>query len=273
MRPSIRTTLSSLLLLASSYASAGVISQDGVVFTSTFTGNVLTLEIDAARRSGAWAAATAIDALALKTIGSFSGVQMSSSTGAAWSLSASELKAKGCASASSGSGAGQKLLCVSGAGVALTDNMVFTFTFDGTPSLAAPHLKVHFVNANGSKAGSLLSMDFPAQAATAPAPAPVAAPAPAPAPAPVVDTASGSGGGASTVTVPVTLPIALELIPQPVLTETGKDALASDIDLPLSTGATGGTSASEVPEPQSIVIIGAGLALMGLTRRKRRPAA
>lgn len=254
MRFPLRTALSSLLLVAASHASAGVITQDGVVFTSTFTGNVLTLEIDAARRSGGWAAATAIDALALKTIGSFSGVKMSSSTGAAWPLSASELKAKGCAGASTSSGAEQRLLCVTGAGVALTDNMLFTFTFDGTPTLTAPHLKVHFVNANGTKAGSLLSMDFPFQAASAPV-------------------AGGGSGTQPVVTPPPATPVPPELIPAPVLTETGKDAVPSPNTTPLPGGTVGGDSASQIPEPQSIAIIGAGLALMGLVRRKRRPAA
>jgi len=78
-----RRALGSLFIVAASNASAGVITQDGVVFTSTFTGNVLTLEIDAAGRTGGWAGATAIDALGIKTVGSFGSVTMRSSTGAA----------------------------------------------------------------------------------------------------------------------------------------------------------------------------------------------
>ena len=92
-----RRALGSLLIVAASNASAGVITQDGVVFTSTFTGNVLTLEIDAAGRTGGWAGATAIDALGIKTVGSFGSVTMRSSTGADWTLSSAELNASGCA--------------------------------------------------------------------------------------------------------------------------------------------------------------------------------
>ena len=168
-RSFFRHALGSLVIVAASNASAGVITQDRVVFTSTYVGNVLTLEIDAAKRSGGWAAASAIDALAIKTIGGFSDVSMSSSTGADWSLLPGELNARGCAPAKGKPGAtAQTRLCYTGAGVSLADTMVFTFSFTGAPSLSAPHLKVHFVDANGAKVGSLLSLDFPWQAAGMP---------------------------------------------------------------------------------------------------------
>lgn len=169
MCPFFRYAFSSFLIIAATSASAGVITQDGVVFTSTYSGNVLTLEIDAANRSGGWAGASAIDALSLKTIGSFSGVSMSSSSGAAWSLIPGELNARGCAARKGSSAAGMTRLCYTGSSIALADDMLFTFTFTGSPALSAPHLKVHFVDAQGSKTGSLLSLDFPRQAADAPA--------------------------------------------------------------------------------------------------------
>lgn len=201
----LRTAFASTLLVLAVPASASVITQDGVVFTSTYTGKVLTLEIDAAKRSGGWAAATAIDSLAIKTIGGFTGVTMTSSNGGNWSLSNTELKASGCGAASTAAaGTSFSRLCYAGAPVALTDNMVFTFTFDGSPNLSAPHLKVHFVNARGSKTGSLLSMDFPYQA-------------------------PGNPAG---------------LIPPPVLTEAGKAPEQTAVDLPAA-GETAGAAIPE----------------------------
>lgn len=138
-------------------ASAGTLTYQGVTFTSSWTGNVLTLEIDAASRSGDWATATTIGALQLKDIGSFGSVSLTSAPGAAtgWTLSSNELNANGCAG---GAHVGTSL-CYSGAHVALADDIVFQFTFaGGSPSLDAPHLKVNFFVGDGTqKVGSLLS--------------------------------------------------------------------------------------------------------------------
>lgn len=138
-------------------ASAGTLTFQGVTFTSSFTDNVLTLEIDAANRTGDWLNATTIGALQLKDIGSFSSVALTSAPmgASSWALSPNELTANGCSGgAHTGTG-----LCYSGPHIALADDMVFKFTFTGgTPMLDAPHLKVNFFGADGDKkVGSLLS--------------------------------------------------------------------------------------------------------------------
>ncbi|QOY93078.1 PEP-CTERM sorting domain-containing protein [Massilia sp. UMI-21] len=267
MNRQLRSALFLLFAATAGSASAGVITQDGVVFTTTYTGKVLTLEIDAAGRTGGWAGATAIDALGIKTIGNFDNVTMASPGGAAWTNASTELNAAGCGRSSGGKAktAGGGRLCYTGSAIELADNMVFTFTFDGTPTLSAPHLKVHFVNAAGSKVGSLLSMDFPWQAETVPTP-------PASGGQQGGAGASGSDEGADTgtpggATEPVSEPVSDPvLIPAPVLTEP-VDAPAQDEAIPPP--AAGGGPA-DIPEPQSLAIVGAGLAVMGLSRRKRK---
>lgn len=138
-------------------ASAGTLTYQGVTFTSSFTDNVLTLEIDAAHRTGDWANATMIGALQLKDVGRFDSVALTAAPGGAsnWTLSSSELNANGCAG---GAHVGMGL-CYSGKHIALTDNMVFQFTFTGgAQDLTSPHVKVNFFDGDGGrKVGSLLS--------------------------------------------------------------------------------------------------------------------
>jgi hypothetical protein len=162
LRTTLRNAAATIFLTAgiAASASAGTLTFQGVTFTSSFTDNVLTLEIDAANRSGDWAGATTIGALQLKDIGSFSNVALTAAPGGAtnWTLSSQELNANGCAG---GAHVGTSL-CYSGQHVALTDDMVFQFTFaGGTPSLQSPHVKVNFFGDSGDrKVGSLLSQNI-----------------------------------------------------------------------------------------------------------------
>lgn len=147
---------------ASVSANAGTLSYQGVTFTTSWTDNVLTLEIDAAHPTGDWASATTLGALQLKDIGRFDSVSLAAAPGDAinWTLSSDELNANGCTGgAHPGIGA-----CFSGTHVALTDDMVFKFNFTGSGTdFTSPQLKVNFFDgAGGDKVGSLLSMNIPA---------------------------------------------------------------------------------------------------------------
>jgi hypothetical protein len=159
LKTTLRNAAVTLALAAgfAASASAGTLTFQGVTFTSSWTANVLTLEIDAAKRSGDWASATTLGALQLKDIGSFDSVSLTSAPGGAsnWTMSSNELSANGC---SGGAHVGTSL-CYSGQHIALTDDMVFQFTFaGGAPALGEPHVKVNFFNGDGDrKVGSLLS--------------------------------------------------------------------------------------------------------------------
>ena len=154
----IRTTLLAALLGAGTIASAqaGTVTFQGVDFTSSWSGNVLTLEIDAAAPTNSWAGATSLGALQLKDLGSFDSVALTAAPGGAanWTLSSSELNANGC----TGGGHAGTSLCYSGAHVALTDDMVFQFTFSGgNVDPTSPQLKVNMFGADGDrKVGSLM---------------------------------------------------------------------------------------------------------------------
>jgi hypothetical protein len=275
-------------------AHAGVLSFQDVVFTTTWTNNVLTLEIDAAKHSGDWSGATSLGALSLKDIGSFSSVSMTAAPqgATAWRLSAKELNAKGCAGG--GGSRTSTALCISGTPIALTDNMVFTFTFTGgTPDLDEPHLKVSFLDASKNKVGDLLSQQItsaplvvtqpvtpppvtpavpaPTPVPVTPDPVPPAPVTPTPAPVPAAETpASLPAGGNTTVPEPATtvvtppaagtgttpaIPVPPPLlVPPPVIV---LEPVAQE------------QGSNEVPEPQTIALLLGGLALMGAALRKR----
>lgn len=208
MKPLFRTlTLALATVAAFAPAHASVLTYQDVGFTTTWANNVLTLEIDAARHSGDWRGATALGALSLKDIGSFTGVTVTAAPKGveAWTLTSRELTANGC-TGGAGNNSATTSLCLTGAPIALTDNMVFTFTFTGAPVLTQPHLKVNFLDSANNKVGDLLSQSIQSSAAVIKPP--------------------GSG------------------------TTTGNE--------------------SQVPEPKTIALVFAGLALMGAAMRRKR---
>jgi hypothetical protein len=166
----LRKTLIAGLIAAGAVtsASAGTLTYQGVTFTSSWSGNVLSLEIDAAHPTGDWLTATTLGALQIKDIGTFDSVSLTSAPAGAmsWTLSSDELTATGC---NGGSHVGMSL-CYSGTHVALTDDMLYQFTFTGTNTdFTSPHLKVQMFNgAGGDKVGSLLSMNIPVAAVPEP---------------------------------------------------------------------------------------------------------
>jgi hypothetical protein len=169
MTSRIRTTLLAALLGAGTLASAqaGTIEFQGVDFTSSWSGNVLTLDVDAANPTGSWAGASSLGALQFKDLGSFDSVSLTAAPQGAtnWTLSSNELNANGC----TGGGHAGTALCSSGAHVALTDDMVFQFTFSGgNPDPVAPQLKVNMFGANDRKIGGQLGEHVPVAAVPEP---------------------------------------------------------------------------------------------------------
>ena len=275
------TALAALLGATTMTAHAGVLTLDGVTFTSSWSGNVLTLEIDAARRSGGWSGATGLAALAIKGVGTYSSVSVSGGPGGtdAWKLSTSELKASGCSGTSNGA-AGSRM-CFYGQQIALADDMVFKFTFAGA-SVATnePHVKVEFVNAQGTKVGSLLSQVLPAStASTAPStpPAPVTPVIPVTPVVPaILDTPTAPTGTQTSTTADTKTPTVTLDVASPSSMPAG---LPPQEDLPstlpvagpgvMQSAAGNAAAPANVPEPESIALLLGGLGLMGLVLRRR----
>lgn len=220
-------------------AQAGVLTFQDVVFTTHWNNNLLTLEIDAAKRSGDWSRATMLGAVGIKEIGRFDSVSLvAAPDGAqAWKLNSRELNAKGCGAG--GNNSANKTLCLYGAPIELADNMVFTFAFGGAPDLDEPHLKVNFLDSKGGKLGQLMSLSIPTATVIVPPPG-------------TPDTTPVTPPGTSPDTPPVIPPVVPPVIPPIVVPPV--------IELPDS---------NEVPEPQTFALMLAGLALMGMMLRKR----
>lgn len=130
---------------------------DGVTFTPSWSGNVLTLEIDAANPTGGWATADAIGALQIKEVGTWTSVTLTGPGAAgSWTILPNELDADGC----DGGSNGVQRACAAGTLIPLTDDMIFQFTFvGGVQDFTEPHVKLQFYDTTDTtrKVGSLLS--------------------------------------------------------------------------------------------------------------------
>lgn len=165
MTQRIKRAISIGAIVAASLAASSAHAQltfQGVTFTPSWAGNVLTLEVDAANATDDWADANFIGALQIKDIGSWTNVSMTGpGLAGTWAIVGDELGANGC----EGGSGGVQRICASGTPVALTDNMIFQFTFTGgTQAIsAAPHVKVQMFETLTSdrKIGSLMSLDVP----------------------------------------------------------------------------------------------------------------
>lgn len=168
MRISYRAAAAAALLATGSALTsinAQALEFQGVTFTSTVAGNMLTIEIDAAGRNGNWASTNYIGAIEVGDIGSFAfGTVAIGGLGGGWLATAAELNGSPTGNACAG-GASSFHYCFSGTPRALGDNMMFTFTAPSDIVGTSPHLKVAFYNTmttTGGPDGDLLSMAVPA---------------------------------------------------------------------------------------------------------------
>ncbi len=168
MRISYRTAAAAALLAAGSALTsinAQALEFQGVTFTSTVLGNMLTIEIDAAGRTGNWENAGYIGAIQVGDIGQFTfGSVAIGGLGFDWAATQAELSGSPTGNACAG-GPSSWHYCFSGTPQALGDDMMFTFTAPSDIVGTSPHLKVAFyntTNTSGGPDGDLLSQNVPA---------------------------------------------------------------------------------------------------------------
>lgn len=158
-----KTMMAGALVTAGLFASSAANAQltfQGVTFTPSWSGNTLTLEVDAANPTGDWSTADAIGSLQLKDIGTWDSVVLSGPGDfSSWTISGNELSANGC----DGGSDGIQRLCLNGTPITLTDDMMFTFTFTGgVQEMDSVFIKVRmFEDGATDKVGSLMSMEVP----------------------------------------------------------------------------------------------------------------
>ena len=144
-------------------ASAGLLTFDGATFSSSWAGDILTIRIDAdpTHLTGGWTNAVKIDSIAINDVGSVddpTDISLAGPGTFGGNIDGWGLDAGGCQDLSGG----VNHPCWNGL-ADLADNMLFNFTFaTGVANHTdSPHLKVRFLDAQGNKEGSLLSMDLP----------------------------------------------------------------------------------------------------------------
>ncbi len=149
-------------IFTSTSANAGMMEFQGVSFSSSWTGDVFTLELDAdtANLSGDWSDAIYIDSIAINDVGTWrdlTDIMLDGPGSFGGPIEGTGLNAGGCKSLAGGS----NHPCWNGLAT-LSENMIFTFNFASTIGNYndTPHVKVRFLDANMNKAGSLFSRDL-----------------------------------------------------------------------------------------------------------------
>ena len=138
-------------------ASANSLLFQDVTFTTSVAGSILTLTIDnALNADGDWTDIEYLGAFGLKNLGSVTSVTSINPADVNWSLN--ELNANGCEG-----GGGGFCFTADPDPIPLANHMEWDITFaGGVLNGALPHLKVQFLDADGNKEGSLMSLDVPA---------------------------------------------------------------------------------------------------------------
>jgi len=164
MKVSLARAAMALVGAACVFGSAPAAAQNSLTFqgvtfqTVALDADTLQLTITNALSGGTgdWTDIVSLAAFEIKDIGDITGGQVVGGPGT-WTNSDNSLSANGCVMGQTNGGC-----FTANAAVALTDSMTWTIDWTGSPDFLAPHLKVEFLNAQGGKQGSLLSMTIPA---------------------------------------------------------------------------------------------------------------
>jgi hypothetical protein len=158
-------------VMAAMPAVANTYTEDNVTFNIFDSGaSTFSVEItNALNGTGGWADATQISAIAFNNLGvDLSTVAyVSGPKGADWLV-----QAGGISTAAGGCNGTGNFVCFGGSAIDLTNDMLWKFSYtagtlnlglpDGDTGLYGPHLKLVFLNDEGTKVGTLLSTTIPA---------------------------------------------------------------------------------------------------------------
>jgi PEP-CTERM motif len=157
------------IIFASSGAWANSLTYQGVTFTTTSSGNTLTLTITNglnADPTSNWAGIKYLESFAIGNVGSFTGASVSGFTYDPGGLSNGSSSPDGC----NGSGSGWACFYAGSTPLALSNSMTFNIAFTGSPNFSLPSLKIDFwADPSQTKStGDLLSQSIPVSATPLP---------------------------------------------------------------------------------------------------------